>query len=312
MIQLTKQKAGWKAGQNDNESKSRDKLKDVSLDDLNVDEGLQFRQRFDEEHVDRLTEAYASETEDVPPIQVVWDSKRYWVWDGNHRIIARTRAGFETIPARVRPGTERDAILLAAGANFDHGLPRTAADKRLAVQTLLADKTWAKRSDRWIAETCKVSRRLVADVRSEAERKAAEAETRRQQQDQRRQVAQAPPDDDGDDEDNEPFTLESEVHDVDSTSRRVGRDGKSYATPARKAEPEAIPQEPIRQQGTTKQLPPERAEVFTQAEAVSCRTLRERLVSWLTGQLREDPYLSWQLISDELAGLAVECDSWET
>jgi len=45
-------------------------------------------------------------------------------------------------------------------------LKRSNADKRKAVNLLLRDDEWAAKSDRWIAETCGVGRRLVVDIRS--------------------------------------------------------------------------------------------------------------------------------------------------
>ena len=38
------------------------------------------------------------------------------------------------IAADVRQGTRRDALLFAAGANSSHGLSRTTADKRRAIE----------------------------------------------------------------------------------------------------------------------------------------------------------------------------------
>jgi hypothetical protein len=43
----------------------------------------------------------------------------------------------------------------------------TNADKRRAVETLLADEEWAKRSNAWIAEQCKVSDMFVSAIRKE-------------------------------------------------------------------------------------------------------------------------------------------------
>jgi hypothetical protein len=69
------------------------------------------------------------------------------------------------ISADMRQGTRRDAILHAAGANAAHGLRRTNADKRRAVETLLRDEEWSKWSDREIARMCAVSQPLVSQIR---------------------------------------------------------------------------------------------------------------------------------------------------
>jgi hypothetical protein len=67
----------------------------------------------------------------------------------------------------VRKGTQRDAILYALGANAAHGLRRTNADKRKAVEAMLGDPEWAAWAQTKIAEACAVSREFVNRVVSE-------------------------------------------------------------------------------------------------------------------------------------------------
>lgn len=184
-----------------------EQIQHIELGLLRIDFGLQLRARISEEHVEALAEAYLAD-EPIPPIQVVHDSKTAWVWDGNHRLLARRKAGFDTMPCIVEQGTYRDAQLKAAGANHGHGLPRSNADKRSAVMKLLEDKQWTRRSDRWIAETCKVSRTLVAAIREELQAKVQHAE-----------VAEMPPE------------------------KRMGRDGKEYP-PAAVKQPDAEDDDP--------------------------------------------------------------------
>jgi hypothetical protein len=59
----------------------------------------------------------------------------------------------------------RDAILLSCSVNAKHGLRRTNADKRRAIERVLADKEWGAMTDTWIAGKCAVDRGLVAAVR---------------------------------------------------------------------------------------------------------------------------------------------------
>lgn len=96
---------------------------------------------------------------------VLYDGESYWLADGFHRIEAAQRAGLSDYPVEVLRGTKRDAILRSAGANADHGLRRTNADKRRAVELLLRDEEWRQWSDRKIAEVCAVDHKTVADVR---------------------------------------------------------------------------------------------------------------------------------------------------
>lgn len=101
-------------------------------------------------------------------IDVVYDGTDYWLADGFHRVQAARRVdttGQGTIPATIRPGTRRDAVLHACGANARHGLRRSAADKRRAIETLLRDGDWGRWSDREIARHCAVDHKTVAAVR---------------------------------------------------------------------------------------------------------------------------------------------------
>ena len=107
-----------------------------------------------------------------PDIVVYYDGEHYWLGDGFHRLDAHKRAwGSDptrpTIGAEVRSGTRRDAVLHAAAANANHGLRRTNADKRRAVETLLRDGEWAQWSDREIARACAVDHKTVGNLRRE-------------------------------------------------------------------------------------------------------------------------------------------------
>jgi hypothetical protein len=89
--------------------------------------------------------------------------------DGFHRYFAKQRNRRDKFACEVRPGTKRDAILHAVGANAEHGLKRTDADKRRAVNILLDDPEWSQWSGREIARQCKVSESLVRTMRAERE-----------------------------------------------------------------------------------------------------------------------------------------------
>jgi hypothetical protein len=104
---------------------------------------------------------------DFPPVILYHDGKDYWLGDGYHRVAAARKIERETIKAEVREGTARDAILCGVGANATHGLQRTQADKRQAIERLMSDPEWARWSDRKIAEAAKVDHKTVAKVRRE-------------------------------------------------------------------------------------------------------------------------------------------------
>ena len=100
-----------------------------------------------------------------PPIVAFHDGSRYWLADGFHRHYATQAVGGQTILADVRPGTRRDALLYSLSANAAHGYRRTNADKRRAVDIMLADPEWSGLSDREIAARCLVTQPFVSKRR---------------------------------------------------------------------------------------------------------------------------------------------------
>jgi hypothetical protein len=113
---------------------------------------------------------YANEMLDgavFPPIVAFDDGADLWLAEGFHRVEAKRKIGHETIMAEIRKGSARDAILYGIGANATHGLRRTQADRRRAVERLLKDPEWARWSDRKIAETAKVDHKTVGTIRRE-------------------------------------------------------------------------------------------------------------------------------------------------
>jgi hypothetical protein len=100
-----------------------------------------------------------------PPILVYHDGHAYHVADGFHRVAAARQVNLEEILAEIQEGSARDAVLAAAGANATHGIRRTNADKRHAIERLLADPEWGRWSDREIARACHADHKTVARVR---------------------------------------------------------------------------------------------------------------------------------------------------
>lgn len=117
------------------------------------------------DHVQDLVDALGK-GQVLPAVEVVDDGGRYLVWDGHHTAEAYRVSAAKTIPVSVRKGTLEDAIALAAGTNYKHGLKRTSADKRRAVDMLLSIPTWRDRSDNWIAETTRTSWHIVKEARA--------------------------------------------------------------------------------------------------------------------------------------------------
>lgn len=131
---------------------------------IRVDGGTQTRAEIDlivvADYCGRMQEGIT-----FPPVVVFYDGTDHWLADGFHRVNAGKAAGLADIDADIRQGTRRDAILFSVGANAAHGLRRTNADKRRAVETLLRDEEWSKWNDREIARTAGVGNKFVGDVR---------------------------------------------------------------------------------------------------------------------------------------------------
>jgi hypothetical protein len=139
---------------------------ELTLARIRVDGGTQARAGLNwatiADYAEMMTEGV-----EFPPVIVCFDGADYWLADGFHRYHAAKQAGLDVLRVEIRDGDARAARLYAAGANGDHGLPRTNDDKRRAVLLLLNDPEWAKWSDREIARRCAVTHSLVGKVRGE-------------------------------------------------------------------------------------------------------------------------------------------------
>jgi len=173
----------------------------VPIEKIRVDGGTQLRAAIDDATVREYAEAIAAGGK-FPRVVLYQDGIKLWLGDGFHRYFAHRRAGCEQIDALIYPGTQRDAILYAAGCNS--GLRRTAADIERAVRTLLTDADWSKRSDRWIAEACRTSAYTVAKVRGQTS------------------------------------TARTSVVDQEVPVKRVGRDGRERSVPRPRPKPAPV------------------------------------------------------------------------
>ncbi len=151
--------------------KENQRLMQLDVSQLRTDGGTQPRVAINDATVAEYAEVLRGGAK-FPPIVVFDDSAKFWLADGFHRYYAHKQAGMDKIEADVRQGTLRDAILYSVGANREHGLRRTNADKRKAVLTMLTNKTVATSSDgvawsdREIAGLCGVDHRFVGRTRA--------------------------------------------------------------------------------------------------------------------------------------------------
>ena len=157
-------------------------IEQIAIHRLRTNGGTQMRAGLNVETVAEYTEALRAasvyavtrpERWPFPPVIAYYDGTSFWLADGFHRVEAAHTLmrsenrpdGLYMIPTIVHAGDRRQAILHAAGANSDHGLRRTNADKRRSVETLLRDDEWSAWSDNEIAKRCHVSHTFVGQMR---------------------------------------------------------------------------------------------------------------------------------------------------
>jgi hypothetical protein len=147
----------------------------VTLAKVNRDRATQMRSRIDDATVQRYAEDMTL-GHTFPPIVVFRDEEQgeMYLAAGFHRAAAYEVIGRARVDAEIHEGTLRDAIVYAVGENSTHGLPRSDADKRRAVTTLLEDEEWRKWSDKTVAQRANVSRSFVQRVRADIEEREAQ------------------------------------------------------------------------------------------------------------------------------------------
>jgi hypothetical protein len=139
----------------------------IEVSKIRIDGGTQSRAAINEQTVAEYAEAMEDPATVFPPLVVYYDGRDYWLADGFHRLAAWQRIGRVEVPAEVRQGDRRRAILHSCAANAAHGLRRTNDDKRRAVMTLLEDAEWSQWSNREIARRCGVHYNFVGKLRAD-------------------------------------------------------------------------------------------------------------------------------------------------
>jgi len=143
----------------------------IRVRDITRDLRLQPRATIDPTLVGEYAEAMRDGAV-FPPVLVFFDGKVRRLVDGFHRCEAALVAFGERaeIEAEERSGTYEDAFVYSLSANSTHGARRTNADIKRSVERALA--MWPHRTDRQIAEICRVAHPTVMAHRA---RMAAEA-----------------------------------------------------------------------------------------------------------------------------------------
>ena len=134
----------------------------IKIEDLNTRD-LQTRAALNEDTVGDYAEAM-ERGDKFPAVTVFTDGENYYLADGFHRVEALRRIGQKSVMAELQDGDYKAALLYALKANSTHGLRRTNADKRHALEM-----AWNARehlfggepSQNLLADTCGISRQTV-------------------------------------------------------------------------------------------------------------------------------------------------------
>lgn len=124
----------------------------------------------DKAHIARLAETEAP----LPPILV--DKRTMRVIDGMHRLMAASMQGREMINVVFFEGSDADVFLRAVQENVAHGLPLTQADRRAAVERIIA--THPHLSDRAIGQAAGLAAKTVASIRRRSTEESPQSSVR--------------------------------------------------------------------------------------------------------------------------------------
>lgn len=149
-------------------TKKKHKIITLAVDNILASAATQVRKKLDKATIDEYTEALKNGAI-FPPLVVFAevDSERYILADGFHRHHAYVNAEIDKCKVEVHEGSLHDALLWALGCNDEHGLRRTNADKRNAVEVALKDPEISKLEMVQIADICRVDDRTVRRIRDD-------------------------------------------------------------------------------------------------------------------------------------------------
>ena len=141
----------------------------VDVQALVIDPRLQARAHHEPDALAEYYAAYASKVR-LPPLQAYRVDGELHVVDGFHRLAAAINAGLGFVAVDVvGEGSIDDAVWYATGVNQAHGIRRTRADKRRAVEMAVSSSIGLEQSSSIVASHVGVSREFVSRVRTEWE-----------------------------------------------------------------------------------------------------------------------------------------------
>jgi hypothetical protein len=137
-------------------------MQEFLIEKIRTDGGVQSRERISDDYVMELAELIKAGKK-LPPVDVYSDGAEIWAADGFHRIYAHLKANKRTVRCNVHKGSIKDAIWASVAANQEHGLRRTNADKRHAVEMAL--KSRPDLSARAVADHVGVEETMVRNLK---------------------------------------------------------------------------------------------------------------------------------------------------
>jgi len=141
----------------------------LKCDSIEASDKTQVRTRLHKDIIDEYCEDIKAGAI-MPPIDVFRekDSSRTILSRGFHRLYAAVHAERDEIECEVHEGGMHEALIHALGGNSEHGLRRTSADKRNAVEIALKDPQISQMSRQEQADICCVTKRTVQRIANQA------------------------------------------------------------------------------------------------------------------------------------------------
>lgn len=149
-------------------TKKKHKVIELATDNILASAATQVRKKLDKDTIDQYTENMKNGAQ-FPALVVFAEkgSDRYILADGFHRHHAYVNAEIPKCKVEVHEGGLHEALLWALQANDEHGLRRTNADKRNAVEIALKDPEISTQHPTMIADICRVNERTVRRIRDD-------------------------------------------------------------------------------------------------------------------------------------------------
>lgn len=141
---------------------------DLATDNILASAATQVRKKLDRDTIDQYTQDMQNGA--IFPRLVVFaeaGGDRYILADGFHRHHAYVNAEIGQCPVEVHEGGLHEALMYALQANDEHGLRRSNADKRNAVEIALKDPEISTQTVNEIADICRVNERTVRRIRDD-------------------------------------------------------------------------------------------------------------------------------------------------